>query len=554
MFCIKKVKHVFFAQNLRKTLFFAKNCCFDLDSDPKTQQKPIGNELRVVNTFSKQKQTVLINGESVNVGNQTANSERLVKIYVCGPTVYDYSHLGHALTYIRFDLFVRALRSVCGLQIITAMNITDIDDKIIAKATHENKSARSVADFYYSAFLDDMSALNVTPANVYLRVTNHICDIVKYINRLQNLGFAYHSPETNDINFESSQFPFYLTTERTEKSLGKRSPADFALWKASKPNEPFWIYTNPKIGSEMFINGRPGWHVECSVLANGIFGSNIDFHYGGRDLKFPHHYNESLCCHAYHKLKDENVCGWAKYWLHSGQLRYANEKMSKSLGNIITIKQFLKNYHFHILRIICIRNHYREDLNFDETLLQEATSIDSKFKHFFSFLNREIDQLCSSEFASFSDDSSHTTEPILNVVRETQLEIERGIADDIDLNRGLEAVLKLMKLFQALPRHTFLDLIIVGNFIKQWTSVFGFKYDVASDLNFENPKNSIIIERFLKFREEVRQLSAKNLMNMKKTSQIDPDCLKKILSACDEIRRDMKEYGIVIQDTKSVKS
>lgn len=269
---------------------------------------------------------------------RTVNRENLISVagklyatcYVCGPTVYDFCHLGHALNYVRFDLFRRAMRRFCNIHVIAAMGITDIDDKIITKANHEKVSAESIAKRYTNAFLEDLTSLGVEEPDIFMPVTENMHLVVDFLSRLEQLGYAYVNQVTGDLVFDTGKVKDYMASEETEsgKSTGKKSPRDFVLWKLSKPGEPSWSFTS-RTGKE--ILGRPGWHVECSAMGTGIFGSRLHFHYGGKDLVFPHNYNESACCHAYHQLP--TIDGWSQIWLNTGHL-ILQKQVSLEMKNI----------------------------------------------------------------------------------------------------------------------------------------------------------------------------------------------------------------------------
>ncbi|HIQ02936.1 MAG TPA: cysteine--tRNA ligase, partial [Desulfurococcales archaeon] len=255
----------------------------------------------------------------------------LVKMYVCGPTPYDHTHVGHVRTYISFDLIRRYLEFK-GYSVYHVMNITDIDDKIIRKAKELNVDWTEVPKKYTKEFLEVLNKLNIKLPHVMPKVTEHIKDIINFIKVLIDKGYAYESH--GSVYFEVDKFPDYgklsgITRReewRQEEEVvrEKKKPYDFALWKKAKPGEPYW---NSPWGP-----GRPGWHIECSVMSSRYLGRQFDIHGGGRDLIFPHHENEIAQSEAYFGVKP-----WVKYWIHVGYLTIRGEKMSKSLGNIIPV-------------------------------------------------------------------------------------------------------------------------------------------------------------------------------------------------------------------------
>lgn len=269
----------------------------------------------------------------------------LVKIYVCGPTPYDHTHVGHARTYISFDLIRRYLEYK-GYSVYHVMNITDIDDKIIRRARELNIEWTEIPKIYTKEFLDVLNKLNIKMPHVMPRVTEHINDIIEFIKILIDKGYAYES--SGSVYFEVDKFPDYGKLSgiarreewRQEEDVikEKKKPYDFALWKKAKPGEPYW--------ESPWGPGRPGWHIECSVMSSRYLGSQFDIHGGGRDLIFPHHENEIAQSEAYFGVKP-----WVKYWIHVGYLTIQGEKMSKSLGNIIPVYEVLSKYEPEVLRL-----------------------------------------------------------------------------------------------------------------------------------------------------------------------------------------------------------
>ena len=270
-----------------------------------------------------------------------------LKCYICGPTVYSSSHLGHARTYITFDLIRRIIEDYFDRPLIWGMNITDIDDKIIARSN----GSPSFARHYEREFFADMKRLNVKPPDMKLRVTEVIPNIIEYISDLINAGHAY--VKGGDVYFSISSAKDYA---RMEPASGD---VDFVLWKSAKPGEP--SFPSP------WGRGRPGWHIECSVISHMFFGDEMDIHCGGIDLRFPHHTNE--CAQS----ESHSPTGkWCKMFLHTGQLMLNNDKMSKSTGNMITINEALSEFSGNDLRMLCCLIHWRRPINFTSELLIEA--------------------------------------------------------------------------------------------------------------------------------------------------------------------------------------
>ncbi len=280
-----------------------------------------------------------------------------VGLYVCGVTVYDLCHVGHARTLVAFDVIVRHLRAR-GLEVRLVRNITDVDDKIIRKANAEGRSAAAVAQAYADAMSADVAALGIAPPDVEPRATEHIPEMIDVIKRLEERGLAYAAE--GDVYYAVSGFPAYGALSgqtiaalqagaRVEVGEHKRSPLDFALWKAAKPGEPSW--------PSPWGSGRPGWHIECSAMAHRYLGDSFDIHGGGSDLVFPHHENEIA--------QSVGAFGsFAQYWMHAGMVNFGGEKMSKSLGNVITIRRVAETHDLEALRLLLISVHYRSPANF----------------------------------------------------------------------------------------------------------------------------------------------------------------------------------------------
>lgn len=291
-----------------------------------------------------------------------------IGLYACGITVYDRCHLGHARSMVAFDVMVRFLRAQ-GYAVNYVRNITDIDDKIIARANERQLPISELTAQYIQAMHEDAAALNILPPDFEPRATGHIDSIIKLIKRLLNMGHAYLS-ENGDVYYEVSQFKTYghlshkdldglMAGARVDVVKEKRSPLDFVLWKRAKPEEPSW--------SSPWGEGRPGWHIECSAMAMEELGEQFDIHGGGLDLQFPHHENEIA--------QSEGATGktFANYWLHVGMLQVNNEKMAKSTGNFLTIEEVLNKHHPEVIRYFLLSSHYRSALNYSDSNLNNAS-------------------------------------------------------------------------------------------------------------------------------------------------------------------------------------
>ncbi|ROQ90688.1 cysteine--tRNA ligase [Desulfosoma caldarium] len=290
----------------------------------------------------------------------------VVKLYVCGVTVYDLCHVGHARSAIVFDVIYRYLKSR-GYRVTYVRNFTDIDDKIIKRAQEEGTDYRTIADRYIAAFYEDMDALDVLRPDLEPLATENIPQMIDIIRRLEEKGIAYKAG--TDVYFAVEKFPEYgklsgrslddmMAGARVEVDVNKRNPLDFVLWKGSKPGEPAW--------DSPWGPGRPGWHIECSAMGSRFLGRTFDIHGGGKDLIFPHHENEIAQSEAAFGVP------FVRYWLHNGFVNINNEKMSKSLGNFFTIRDILKVVHPEALRLFVLSKHYRNPVDFSDEALAEA--------------------------------------------------------------------------------------------------------------------------------------------------------------------------------------
>jgi cysteinyl-tRNA synthetase len=290
-----------------------------------------------------------------------------VMMYVCGVTPYDESHLGHAMSYIIFDVIRRYLK-YRWYSVKCVQNVTDIEDKIINRANRLGIPARELAENYTRRFFEDMNALNVLPADLNPRATEEIPKIIELVDGLISKGFAYavagsvyfRVSKVSDYGKLSNRSPEQMMAgARIEAGEGKEDPIDFVLWKAAKPGEPVW--------DSPWGKGRPGWHIECSAMSLKYLGEQIDIHGGGQDLVFPHHENEIAQSESFTGRKP-----FVKYWLHNGTLQMGTEKMSKSLGNLITIRDALKKYSADAIRIFVLSSYYRSPLTYSEEALVAA--------------------------------------------------------------------------------------------------------------------------------------------------------------------------------------
>ena len=298
-----------------------------------------------------------------------------VRIYTCGPTVYDYFHIGNARPFILFDTLRRYLRHR-GFKVTYVQNLTDIDDKMIKRANAEGITVEQLADRFIDAYFEDADKLNIERADVHPRATRHIPEIIDIIQRLVDKGYAYATQD--GVYFDTHAYTRYGVLSgqnlddleagaRIDVDENKRHPADFALWKAYKPGEPCW--------DSPWGKGRPGWHIECSAMSMKYLGETFDIHCGGADLLFPHHENETA--------QSEGATGkpFVNYWMHNGFINVNNEKMAKSAGNFFTVRDIAKQYDLEVVRLFLLSAHYRSPINFSNELVDQAKSALERLYH-----------------------------------------------------------------------------------------------------------------------------------------------------------------------------
>jgi cysteinyl-tRNA synthetase len=298
-----------------------------------------------------------------------------VRMYVCGMTVYDYCHLGHARVMVVFDMAYRWLKA-SGYDVTYVRNITDIDDKIIKRAVENGETIQQLTNRFIAFMHEDADALGVLRPDHEPRATDYVPEMLDLISKLQSNGLAYQATD-GDVNYAVRKFDGYgklsgkslddlRAGERVEVDTAKQDPLDFVLWKHAKPGEPAW--------SSPWGEGRPGWHIECSAMSSSLLGNHFDIHGGGQDLQFPHHENEIA------QSEGANCCSYVNYWMHNGFVRVDNEKMSKSLGNFFTIREVLKQFDPEVVRFFILRAHYRSALNYSDAHLDDAKrSLDSLY-------------------------------------------------------------------------------------------------------------------------------------------------------------------------------
>ncbi len=355
-----------------------------------------------------------------------------VKMYVCGPTVYNFFHIGNGRTFIVFDT-IRRYFEYRGFKVDFVQNFTDIDDKMIKKANEEGTTVKKIGDTYIKEYYQDADALNIERATVNPRATEFIGEIIKFVKGLVDKGYAYEVD--GDVYFSTKKFEGYgkLSGQNIEDLQSgarisvderKKDPMDFAIWKAQKPGEPSW---NSPWGM-----GRPGWHIECSCMAKKLLGETIDIHAGGSDLKFPHHENEIA--------QSEALTGepFARYWLHSAFVNVNNEKMSKSLNNFFTAREILERYDADVIRFLMLSAHYRQQLNFSEDLLESAKASVERIYNAIGNLENLIDEVSREEM----NEEEKAYLESLNKYKEKYIE---KMDDDFNTADAITAIFDLIK-------------------------------------------------------------------------------------------------------------
>ena len=471
--------------------------------------------MKVFNTLSGEKEEFLPQGD-------------VVKMYVCGVTPYSDAHLGHAMSYIIFDVIRRYLR-FRGYKVKYVQNVTDIDDKIIERANQLGISTRELAEKFTESYFADMEALNNEPADVYPRATGEIPGMIEVIQGLIDKGYAY--PAGGSVYFRVRNVPDYgklshrnLDSMRSGTSCEvgeeKEDPLDFVLWKASKPGEPQW--------ASPWGPGRPGWHIECSVMSLTYLGETLDIHGGGQDLIFPHHENEIAQSESFTGVKP-----FVKYWLHNGMVQLGEEKMSKSLGNLITIKEALEKYSLDALRVFVLSSHYRSPLTYSEEIIEAAERGAERLRqaaHSEGYREKAAERVDAEpyrqKFIEVMDDDFNTAQAIatlFDLAREINRADESGLnaAEARDTLKGLAGVLGLTL---KEPEGTPLD---AEPFAQISASVY-------QELNHATPLGEgldaeKLIENLIELRNELR--------DAKKWQQ------------ADMIRVKLDEAGIVLEDT-----
>ncbi|MGI6772631.1 MAG: cysteine--tRNA ligase [Clostridiales bacterium] len=441
-----------------------------------------------------------------------------VRIYACGPTVYNYIHIGNARPLCVFDVLRRYFKFI-GYDVTFVQNFTDIDDKIINKANEMGVKSIEVSEKFIEEYKKDASGLNIMTADIHPKVTENIDEIISIIETLIEKGFAYEAE--GDVYFSTGKFDEYgkLSHQPLEEleagariNIGekKTEPMDFALWKAAKPGEPAW--------KSPWGEGRPGWHIECSAMARKYLGKTIDIHCGGQDLIFPHHENEiaqSECC---------NGVPFARYWLHNGYINVDNVKMSKSLGNFFTVRDVAEKYGYEPIRYLMISSHYRSPINYSKEAIEQCVSALSRLYN----CRESLDFAISKADKENADESKLTeVKEALNVYHQKFID---AMDDDFNTADALGALFEMVRFInkEVLTPDAAKDILaLASDSYAELCDILGLLYvkkkDDAED-SLNDTVNALIEER----------TQARKEKNWAKA---------------DEIRDKLKEMGIVLEDT-----
>ena len=455
--------------------------------------------IQIYNTLTRQKEPFI------------PLEEGKVKMYVCGPTVYNYIHIGNSRPVIVYDT-VRRYLTYRGFEVNFVSNFTDVDDKIIKTANELGEEVSELTERFIAAYFEDVTALGCKKADAHPRVTEHMDSIIEFIGVLIEKGFAYESQ--GDVYYRTRKFEGYgkLSHQsvddlkigaRIETGEKKEDALDFALWKDAKPGEISW--------DSPWGKGRPGWHIECSVMVREILGDTIDIHAGGQDLTFPHHENEIAQSEAYTGKQ------FARYWMHNGYINIDNEKMSKSLGNFVLVNDIRKQIDQKVFRFYMISVHYRNPINFSQELVENAKAGLERIRTSYANLAHRLE--AAPELGDHADIWLHKIE-------EVKTQFVKSMDDDFNTANGIAALFELSSLANTYLMEAHTEAKVLENFmsmLKELASVLGIEMDVQKEVLDEE------IDALIEERIQARQ--------------------NKDFARADEIRDQLKEMNILLEDT-----
>lgn len=435
-----------------------------------------------------------------------------VSMYVCGPTTYNYIHLGNARPIVVFDT-VRRYFIYKGNQVTYVQNFTDVDDKIINRSKEEGITAAAVAEKYIAAYFEDVQALNVLKADVHPKVTEHIPEIIELVQQLVDNGVAY---EVNgDVYFSVKDFPEYgkLSGRDLDEMLAgarvmigdqKRNPMDFALWKAAKPGEPAW--------DSPWGKGRPGWHIECSAMSHKYLGDGFDIHGGGADLIFPHHENEIAQSEA------ANKCEFVRYWMHNGFITVNNEKMSKSLGNFFLLRDILAKFPGDVVRFYLISTHYRSPIDFDDEKLEVATKSLNRIRNAYLLAKETVDTAAAG--------NAEADAILTEAMTKAKADFEAAMDDDFNTALAIAAIFDFCRVVNGHIKEA--GKAVVEQVVAQFVAFDSVIACIAPKEQADDGLTDKLMELII----DMRQVARKN----------------KDWATADAIRDNLKAIGIVLED------
>ena len=461
--------------------------------------------LEVHNTLSREKEPF----EPIRINR--------VNMFVCGPTVYDHSHIGHARTYLAFDVIVRYLR-YRGYSVFYIMNITDIDDKMIKRANELGVEVKEVAAQYTRLFMEDMDALGMNSVNLYAKATEHVPEIIAQINVLIEKGFAYEVD--GNVYFEVNKLDDFgklsgqtieglMAGARVEVDEKKRNPEDFVLWKKKKEGEPYW--------ESPWGVGRPGWHVEDTAITTTYFGAQYDVHGGARELIFPHHESEIAIAESSTGKKP-----FVKFWLHTGVLNVDGDKMSKSLGNFITIKEILKRYEAEVVRFFLLYTNYRSPIDFSYDDLEEAKLSLGRINNTIAHVKRRIESAGTKELKIKID------KKLSKEIEATRQKFIEAMDDDFNTREAIAVIFNFTRKVNKWIESREINIESLKAIIDLYDELGAVLGLFKAEKKVQEKLTPELMELVLEIREKIRD--------------------KKDWTLADEIRNKLGELGIILED------